>query len=434
MAFESDELNKRRALREQRAQQRLAQQKKTRRKLLIAAVVLVVCGVLIFAVSRGSGPAPTVPAAGVTQPSAAPSTEATEPVETTQPPTTVVHLAAAGDLNITDALVTSGGVGRDYTAVFMDVLPLLSDADLTVLNFEGNAVGQPYGAETCSAPPELLETLARSGVDMVQVANSRTITNGMIGLSATLQAVRQAGLKPLGAYASVDEAKRAGGYVIREVDGVSIAFIAFTKGMDSMSLPTGSERCINLLYTDYATTYQDVNAEGIKDVIRAAKQERPDIIVALLHWGSEYNDNISDTQEEITDLMFEEGVDAIIGTHPHYVQAMEFDQAAGTFLCYSLGDFVGDTSRAGTEYSVVLDLEITKDNDTGKTAITGYSYTPIFTVAEGDALKVVRLSDAVTAYDENNIQAVSDGTYDSLIYAQGRISDRVHPTEPTEEE
>lgn len=433
MAFESDELNKRRALRQQRAQQRVQQKKKTRRKLLIAAAVLVVCGILIFAVSRNSAQPPAAPAVSGSQATTAPVTETTEPVATTQPPTTVVHLAAAGDLNITDALVDAGGVGRDYTSVFMDVLPLLSDADITVLNFEGNAVGQPYGAENCSAPPELLDTLVRSGVDMVQVANSRTITNGMIGLSSTLQAVRLAGLEPLGAYASVDEAKDAGGYVIREVNGVSIAFIAFTKGMDSMSLPTGSERCINLLYTDYATTYQDVNTEGIEDVIRAAKQERPDIIVALLHWGSEYNDNISDTQQEIIDLMYEEGVDAIIGTHPHYVQKMEFDQEEGTFLCYSLGDLVGDTTRAGTEYSVILDLEITKDNDTGKTAITGYSYTPIFTVVEDGSLKVVRLGDAVTAYNENNIQAVSEDTYDSLIYAQGRIEERVNPTEPTEE-
>ena len=441
MAFDSEELNRRKAIREKQRQQRAAQQKRLRNKLILAAAVLVGCAVLIIAVSRGSAGRNAIQApdtldgqlsgtvAATTQ-----ATEETEPVYTTQPAQTVIRLAAAGDLNINDAVVNSGGVGRDYTRLLMDVMPLLTDADLTFLNFEGNAVGQPYGSENYSAPPELLTALVKAGVDMVQVANSRSISNGMIGLASTLEALRGAGLDTVGAYATVEEAKRAGGYTIRDVNGVKIAFVAFTKGMDSMALPEGSEQCINLLYTDYATTYQDVDEETIERVLKAARQEKPDLIIALLHWGSEYNDMISDTQLEIIDLMYEGGVNAIIGTHPHYVQSVEFDRDKGRFLCYSLGDFVSDTVRPGTEYSMVLELEVTKDNDTGETRITDYSYTPIFTVSEGETFKIVRMGQAIQTYDQNNIDAVEDDTYDDLIYGMERVSSRVASTAEVEED
>lgn len=83
--------------------------------------------------------------------------------------------------------------------------------------------------------------------------------------------------------------------------------------------------------------------------------------------------------------MKKQGVDVIIGTHPHTVQAIEYDELAGTLVAYSLGDFFGDASRGGTNYSIILDLEITKDSSTGTTKVTNYSYTPIYTVSEAES-------------------------------------------------
>ena len=91
-----------------------------------------------------------------------------------------------------------------------------------------------------------------------------------------------------------------------------------------------------------------------------------------------------------------------------------------------LDDRAFDADRAGTEYSVLLDLEITKDNTTGKTAVTGYSYTPIFTVAqEGEPLRVVRIREAMAAYEAGYIDKVTKETYDAMAYALERIEARV---------
>jgi poly-gamma-glutamate synthesis protein (capsule biosynthesis protein) len=361
-----------------------------------------------------------------------PTTITTSPTEmtqevTTEPesPTTVVTLAAAGDLNITDAVVASGGVNYDYTNAFMDVLPLLAEADLTVMNLEGNVCGAPYGKD--SAPQQLLTALKGIGVDMLPLANSKAINRGVSGLNATVRNVRAAGMASVGAVA---EGETPGAYVIRYVRGVKIAIVAFTKGMDGMAMPAGSEELVNILYNDYATTYKSVNTKAVTKLLRQVADEEPDITIALLHWGSEYSDIHSKSQGTIRDLMFKEGVDAIIGTHPHYVQQIEYDQQSGQFVAYSLGDFFGDATRSGTAYSIILELEITKDNTTGITKVTNYSYTPIYTVLDDTGLlRVVRLQEAIDAYDHSRVGRVTKDTYESMKYGLTRIETRIHPPE-----
>ena len=125
--------------------------------------------------------------------------------------------------------------------------------------------------------------------------------------------------------------------------------------------------------------------------------------------------------------MLSKGVDAIIGTHSHYVQKMQFDKDAGSFVAYSLGDFLGDAQRSGSEYSVILDLEITKDTASGETKLTGFGYTPIFTVAEeGKPLKVVRIREAMKAFEDGHLNRVSQESYDAMKYALERIEKRIN--------
>ncbi len=425
MALNDEELNKRRERREQLRRQRLRQQRKLMTGLIAAAVVLIGCGILIYAVTRPGGNRAERPnETNATETAAAP----TETVpQTTASRETVIRLAAAGDLIVTDETLAAGQTvgGYDFTEVFMDVAPLLARADLTLLNFEGNFCGAPYGGSGASAPTELLTALANAGVDMLQTANSCSINNGLLGLSQTLGTIRSAGLEPVGTFADSQEFQKTGGYTVREVEGIRIAFVAFTKGMDNRGLPTGSEDCVNLLYTDYASTYQSVDGEGITRVLRAAAEEEPDLTVALLHWGSEFNDQISSTQEEIEKLLRAEGVDVILGTHPHYVQKMSLDPETGSFIAYSLGDFFGNAQRAGSDYSVVLELEITKDHSTGITRVTDYSWEPIFSQTTDAGLRVVRIQDAISAYESNYIQRISQADYEDMVYALSRIQARI---------
>ncbi len=428
MAFDSEELNKRRELRKKQQEQRIRQQRKLRLQLLCAVAVLVVCGGLIYGISQEKPLAPDTPA-NLTA-NDPPQTEAPESVPPTtekkQEPFTTIHIAAMGDLNVTDNIISAGNLGTNFDHMFLDILPLISEADLTLLNYEGTLSGPPYGSLNASAPDELMTALARSGVDAIQLANSYSIRTGMTGLANTIQGVRKAGLEPLGVYATSQEAKRAGGYSIMNVGGLKVALVAFTKGMDGMALPSGSEGCVNLLYTDYSTHYQKVAEKEIRRILKAAQEEKPDITIAMLHWGSEFNDTISGSQKRIRDLMFSEGVDVILGTHSHYVQQVEFDKDAGTLVCYSLGDFLSDGVQPGTEYSAVMDIEITRDNDTGISKVTGYTYTPVFTSTDNGTIRLLRIREAMMAYENKYIDSISKQTYDAMKNALERIDERIH--------
>ena len=436
MPLHDDEMNMRREKREAQRRKQQAEAKRLRITLILAAVVLVLCTAgIVFLTSRSDSSQTTV--AAETRPTQKP-TQATEPATRAQKSTkTTIHIKAAGDLNVTNTVINAGVAvgGYNYTRAFMDVASTLSDADLTVLNLEGNICGEPYGSDTTSAPRELLEGLRNAGVDLIQMANSCTINNGLIGLTSTLQSIRAAGLEPVGAFASESEFQQSKGYTITEAQGVKVAFVAFTKGLGGRGLPAGNDNLVNILYEDYASTYDKIDRTRITSVLKAVEAEKPDITIALLHWGSEYNDDISDTQKSIVNLMKKQGVDVIIGTHPHTVQAIEYDELAGTLVAYSLGDFFGDASRGGTNYSIVLDLEITKDSSTGTTKVTNYSYTPIYTVSEAESAdgyrRVVRIDKTVEAWEENYLDKVSQSAKESMVYALDRIEARINP--PVEE-
>ena len=185
MTMEYDEIARRAQRAEERRrreEQRQEAQKKMMFRLAVVGASLILCAIVSLVVALGRRGD-----SGETQPS-----ETQGQLSTTVPavtePTTVIHLAAAGDLNVTDGTVAAGNRNGiyDYSGVFLDVAPILGAADLTVLNFEGNLYGAPYGSQNVSAPQQMVQALADAGVDLVQMANSWSIKNGISGLQATL--------------------------------------------------------------------------------------------------------------------------------------------------------------------------------------------------------------------------------------------------------
>ena len=445
MADYWEEMNRRRARRAQ--QQAQARRQRTILRIIAAVMVLGVSITGLLMLTRklsGGRQENTEPVemneTQVTQPATEASTKPPRGNKNDEDASTVIHLAAAGDLVVTDKTVEAGKIlgGYDYTDVFMDVSPVLSEADLTLLNFEGNLLGAPYGTDSTSAPEELAQALKNAGVDLVQMANSTTISDGIAGLKTSLEALRRNGLEPMGAFADSQEYEKYKGYTIVDVQGIRIAFVAFTKGMGGLSLPAGSENCVNLLYTDYATTYQEIDKEGIARVLDNVSKEKPDLTIALVHWGSEYKDMVTDAQKKIAKLMQENGADVVLGTHPHMVREIEYDETTGKLVAYSLGDFYSDAERAGTDYSIILDLEITRDNATGETKVSSFSYTPICNLTEEESpngqRRVMQLEKAMDAYEDNFVDRVSDSVYADLEYAYTRIKDRTTPPKPETEE
>ena len=382
--------------------------RKRRRFPWLAMWTVLLAGALIFACARYFQDGKEEP-----EPSGASSSMAVDGDTLT--------IAAAGDINITQALLDSANKGDrsfDFSDMILGAAPLLSGADLTVANLEVNFCGAPYDPAAYNAPESLLTALAEAGVDLVQTANTVSVYNGVAGLNSTLEAVEQAGLLPVGTFSTEKDAKQAKGFTMVETKGFRVAFVAFTKGVGNLRLPEGAEHCVNLLYTDYNTTYQNVDTEGIRRVLSRVQSEKPDIVIALLHWGSEYDSSISRTQEEIRDLMLQGGVDVILGTHSHLVGPLEMTTAQGETMltAYSLGNLMSTSEESEDSQGLVCKLEFTKNGD--QTELTGYHYDPIYLAGKGKTgtgtFEILNIRDEISLYESQYVGRVSQEVYEAL--------------------
>lgn len=379
------------------------------------------------------------------QPNAAAINQSTDTAQSAMDKYSTVTITAVGNIAISDAQLADArnGDGYDFSPCFFGAAELLGDADLTIGNLECNFSGSPYGSAASSAPTVLADTLAGLGFDLLQTANSATIQGGMDGMDATIDAIEMAGMQPVGTFKTPQDRRDSGGVTIREVNGIRVAFIAFTKGLGNMSLPEDSQHAVNLLYSDYDTNYRNLNTDGIVAAMEAVRRKEPDIIIALLHWGSEYSREISKSQKQVENLLYENGADAIIGTHSHMVGELKTDTITledGTskdvLTAYDLGNFYAESTKPGTQTSLVLNLEFTRNNWTDKTTLTGYSYTPVycadFGVTEPNRYQVLNIENALSLYEQDYVYRVSDETYETLQKELERLPDYLTPPEDEE--
>ena len=348
--------------------------------------------------------------------------------------TATATLCAVGDIRITDELLQAARQGGSYD--FSDILrgttAVVGAADVAIGNLETTFSGEPYNDG--SAPDALATALRSTGFSLVQTANSYTIQNGLSGLERTKTILRSAGLTPVGTYESAED-RAQNRAVLVEANGIRIAVVAFTKGMNGMRLPSGAEYCTNLLYTDYDSNYSHIDTDGIIAAIGAARALSPDIIVAALHWGSEDMSDISDTQEKIADLMFRRGVDVIVGSHSHRVGPVERRSITtddgvqkDVVLAYGLGDYCA-AQEGETNASLALTVEFTRTGES--TVISDVRCTPLATADCGAGTapryQVLDAADAVRLYENNYYQRVSDELYEQLLAAKQQVEEAVQP-------
>lgn len=373
--------------------------------LVLMAVILVLIGILSAARQRKADPSEIIP-----------------PGESK-----TITISAVGDIcmnqgQLDDAQQADGSY--DFSPAFLNVAPLLSQSDYTIGNLECNLAGAPYSGNNGNAPDSLATALAGSGFDLLQTANSYSIQNGLDGLSATITAIENAGMVSTGTYASKESRRESKGVLVQEIAGVRVAFVAFTKGMNNMSLPEGAEYAVNLLFQDYASNYSQIDRDAICDVMEQANDTNPDLIIALLHWGSEDDSAVSDRQHEIADLLLENGADVILGTHSHRVGPFETREVTRDgetkkcFIAYSLGNFYTGDTGLRRQASVVLNLSFTKDGSSGETTLAAIDYTPIFCVDYGKEVsnryQIVESEKALSLYEADYAHSVPEDTYESI--------------------
>lgn len=370
----------------------------------------------------------------------APATRSEEPSSAAATAT----LRAVGDIYLTDGMLDAAVLpdgSYDFSTQFAGIIPALADADLTLANFEGNFDSAPYGKELASYPDALAKTLSAAGIDLLQTANTYSIFNGMAGMERTKSVIEAQGMTAFGTYVSAED--RADNLVVvREVNGIRFAFVAFTKGLGGMGLPTGAEYCVNLLYTDYTSNYENIDYDGIRAVMKAARDTDPDVLVVSLHWGSENTREVSSSQEKIANLLIDCGADLILGSHSHLAAPieqrgvrMDNGEDKTVVIAYGLGD-LSAVEESSSTVGVMLDLEVTK-NSSGDTYFSKVDYRAVGAVDRGEEIqnryRVLDIDAALALYEANYYDRVSGSLYETLVAKRESLEGYVHPaTEPAE--
>jgi Putative enzyme of poly-gamma-glutamate biosynthesis (capsule formation) len=399
-----------------RQDRRLGKTRRRKRRLrrLLPFVILLALLALLFFVLRGERePTPTE-------------------TEMLPPGSSSATISFVGDINLDQQMMLSFRVGADYdfSPLFRRITARLTSADLTVGNFEGSLTGSDEVSEH-NYPAALLRDLYAAGFDILQTANSYSIQNGITGLSETKQAIAEAGMIPLGTWSSPED-RALNPVLIQEVNGIRFAFLAFTKGMNNLRLPVGAEYCVNLLYQDYDTNYTQLDRESIISAVNQARLLSPDVIIAMVHWGSEYDREIAQSQKEAAELLFDCGVHLVIGSHSHYVGPMELrsrniSPMGGSFLAYSLGDFVSIADNSSARNGCILSVSFLKDGS--DLSISRLEYTPIYSAAPSEELEIksyeiLDTMDAISFYDSGYYDRVSEKLYDRLVTAVEKMKEQ----------
>lgn len=334
-----------------------------------------------------------------------------------------IDLAVVGDImchstNFADAYNKETD-SYDFSYVFSDIKGYIENADLAIGNLETTFSGKDVGYSgypTFNTPEQLAQNIKDLGVDVVSTANNHSLDKRYNGLVSTLDELDKVGLSHTGTYRSVEEQNTI---LTKEVAGIKFAFLSFTYGTNGIPVPSGKEYCINLLDEDL-----------ILDQISKAKALNPDIICVNMHWGDEYKLKQNTTQEKLANLLFENGVDIILGSHPHVLEPLEkrtVTLADGTtkdgFLIYSLGNFMSGQVIENTMNTIILQLKITKHTD-NSISIDSYDYIPIFMYDKGAGqehrYKILDIGKCLSAYEAGSSD-ISDALYNKLKAAKNMI-------------
>lgn len=349
------------------------------------------------------------------------------PAPTPTPEPTVATLAVCGDTMCHNTIVSAAwdGAAYDFTPLMAAAEPYVSRADFAVVNLETTLPGgtEFTGYPRFRTPDALAYDLKELGFDLALTANNHCMDAGFDGLSRTLDVLDEAGLAHVGASRTREEAEN--NIVVADVGGISVAFLGYTYGTNGIPLDSDAPWSVNLFNLDYMTGLSTPDTEKLLGDLEQAKALGADLIAVLIHWGVEYQTTQNSYQEEIADLLIGNGADIVLGGHAHVLQPSQTRTAVGAdgvertgFVCYSLGNFFADQSRQYTDLTVVLTLELTRDNATGDASVTDWSYVPLVMVdwGRGTAHDTrYELVDAYAALDEGGSgiearleQAISD--------------------------
>ncbi len=268
------------------------------------------------------------------------------PTANPQPVTSLLFTGVISPSRCVQAKIDQLG-NPDYP--YEEVRHLLQEADLTIGVF--NATMSTQIEHTGCVPtfqlvgsPDNADALQRAGFDLMSVATNHIKDCGLMkawcdkAFYETIYHLQRVGILTVGAGDNLAEALRP---VSVPINDIRFAFVSL-----------GDSKLSETVFaTENHPGIARLTEENARRAIAMARQAA-DVVIALPHWGSEYNLLPNWNQRLQAQYLVAAGADLVVGNHTHVAQA--YQQIDNVMVFYGLGNFVFDQQPRETQQGVIL--------------------------------------------------------------------------------
>lgn len=309
----------------------------------------------------------------------------------------------------------------NYDAIFANMKDEIQNADLAMVNQEVIIGGEELGISgypAFNAAFSAGDALVNAGFDVICHGTNHALDKGKRGLLNCL-GFWQEKYPEIAVLGIHDSQESQDNLYIYDQGEFKVAILNYTYGTNGIPLPEDMPFAVDLLD----------EAKVVSDIKKA--EELADFIIVCPHWGTEYQLEQSAAQEKWAKLFVENGVDLVLGTHPHVIQPIEWvvDEESGheMLIYYSLGNFVNWTGESGNGIAnrmVGGMAQVTLEMLDDKVVISEYDVEPVVSHLEQgvNGVTVYKLSDYSEELAEKNQIRLQDNTF-SLKYCEQLVKD-----------
>jgi poly-gamma-glutamate capsule biosynthesis protein CapA/YwtB (metallophosphatase superfamily) len=252
----------------------------------------------------------------------------------------------------------------------------IREADFSCVNLETPLVldGAYSDYPFFASPPEIAQAMAASGFDAATCATNHILDRGLRGIRDTKEIFDRLpepviclGINPAGTDPDTPY------FTVVNRNGISAALLNVTYGTNGHAMPAEAPYCLLTLREEARVRAQ-----------LSASREAADLLIVFAHWGTEDDPEINEEQKKWTEIFLEEGVDLVIGTHPHVLQPVEMKvrpDGRQMLVYYSLGNMI--SAQKGKEHILGGLADVTFEKDAGgRIRIARYELLPLITHQE----------------------------------------------------
>lgn len=287
----------------------------------------------------------------------------------------------------------------DFSPMFKYVEKYFENSTINIGNCESPMAGakRDYSGYPCfNAPEHLAIDLKELGVDIMTTANNHSLDKGFSGLESTLNFLDGSEIAHVGTARTEEEQNTI---LFKDLNGIKTVFLAYTYGTNGIAVPKDKKFCVNLIDKDL-----------ILKQIKQAKKEGAELIVVSMHWGIEYQTTENANQDELAEFLIKNGVDIILGSHPHVLQPMKMlkvetsngEEREGLVI-FSQGNFFSNQSQKNTQNTAIFNIEVKKSGETGEVTVEKATYIPIYVnikeFGAKDRYELLDLNEIIRSYE-----------------------------------